>query len=61
MGLNLDGRVKAMPFDSVICRKKLDEERGNDWICGCALCQAQLKQDREKVNEQECEVEKIKG
>jgi hypothetical protein len=27
-----------MPFESVICRKKLDEERGNPWICGCPFC-----------------------
>ncbi len=22
----------------IICRKKLDDERGNEWICGCELC-----------------------
>jgi hypothetical protein len=27
-----------MPFDSVICRKRLDEERGNSWVCGCPFC-----------------------
>jgi hypothetical protein len=27
-----------MPLDSVICRKSLDEEKGNPWICGCPLC-----------------------
>ena len=24
-----------------ICRKKLDEERGNPWICECPLCRAE--------------------
>ena len=27
-----------MPWDSVICRKNLDESRGNPWICECYLC-----------------------
>ncbi len=26
-----------MPFDSIICRKNLDEERGNPWICECPM------------------------
>lgn len=24
--------------NDVICRRKLDEERGNPWICECMLC-----------------------
>jgi hypothetical protein len=24
-----------------ICRRKLDVERGNPWICECPLCQAE--------------------
>jgi len=31
-----------VPLESIICRRKLDEERGNPFICGCPLC----KQDR---------------
>lgn len=24
--------------DQIICRRKLDEERGNEWICQCPKC-----------------------
>lgn len=27
-----------MPLDSIICRRNLDEERGDPWICKCPLC-----------------------
>jgi hypothetical protein len=30
-----------MPMDSMICRKKLDEERGNPFICECPICREQ--------------------
>ena len=32
----------------VICRKRLDEERGNPWICECSRCQ-QEREDHEKA------------
>ena len=35
-----------MPFDSIICRKKLDEERGNiPSICECPLCQEARREE----------------
>ena len=37
------GRGKGMPISSIICRKKLDEERGNSWICECPLCREERK------------------
>ena len=35
-----------MPLESMICRRKLDEERGNPfgWICACPLCEQQRKE-----------------
>ena len=27
-----------MPLESIICRKNLDEARGNLWICECPMC-----------------------
>jgi hypothetical protein len=32
-----------MPLDSVICRKNLDERRGNPWICECPMCRGKRK------------------
>ena len=28
-----------------ICRRKLDEERGNPWICECPLCREARKEE----------------
>lgn len=28
-----------MPLGSIICRRKLDQERGNPMICECPKCQ----------------------
>jgi hypothetical protein len=33
-----------MPLESIICRRLLDEERGNPWICACPLCEQQRKE-----------------
>ena len=30
-----------MPFDSIICRKTLDESRGNLWFCTCPRCRVE--------------------
>ena len=37
-----------MPMDSIICRRKLDEERKNpfDWICACPMCEQQRKETK---------------
>ena len=54
-----------MSGESFICRKKLDEERGNPWVCECPLCKNERssgdvegtteKQDSEKVDLEEIE------
>ena len=33
-----------MPMDSVICRRLLDESRGNTFICACPMCEQQRKE-----------------
>jgi len=40
-----------MPMDSVICRRKLDEERGNPQICECPICSEQGRRFEETENE----------
>jgi hypothetical protein len=45
-----------MPLESIICRRRLDEERGNPFICECPMCREankteELKGDREKEME----------
>jgi len=37
-----------MPLGSVICRKKLDEERGNDFLCGCPLCREAKRSEKDE-------------
>jgi hypothetical protein len=32
----------------VICRRALDEDRGNPWICGCTACKGEREDDRSK-------------
>jgi hypothetical protein len=32
-----------MPIGSVICRRYLDEQRENPWICECPLCREERK------------------
>jgi len=34
----------------VICRRKLDEERGNPWICGCERCRLEREKDERNKN-----------
>jgi hypothetical protein len=53
-----------MPLGSLICRRKLDEERGNPWICECPMCQEerkakepQMKEDGEEAIHREKEKE----
>jgi hypothetical protein len=36
-----------MPWDSLICRRILDEKRGNHQICQCPLCQEARKNESE--------------
>jgi hypothetical protein len=33
---------------SIICRRGLDEERGNPWLCGCPFCVEAKKVSREE-------------
>jgi hypothetical protein len=40
-----------MPLDSIVCRKNLDEERGNPWICECPLCNVQRELEEKVPNE----------
>ncbi len=45
--MTTDPTDNAMLLDSnheVICRKKLDEERGNEWICGCFFCEKEREE-----------------
>ena len=35
-----------MPLESLICRRKLDEERGNPWICNCLMCREARKEEQ---------------
>jgi hypothetical protein len=35
----IDKGVRQMPVDSIVCRRVLDEERGNPWICEYPMCQ----------------------
>ncbi len=37
-GNRLISERQVMLFESIICRKSLDEARGNPWICDCPLC-----------------------
>lgn len=32
-----------MPWDAVICRRKLDESIGLGWICECPFCREERK------------------
>ncbi len=34
----------SMLFNNIICRRKLDEERGNPWICECPVCRLEKVQ-----------------
>ncbi len=38
-----------MPLGSIICRKNLDEERRNPWICECPLCKEARKKEIEAI------------
>ena len=39
-----------MPLGSIICRRSLDEERGNEWICMCFRCKAEREEiEKEKA------------
>lgn len=40
-----------MPLGSVICRKKLDQEGGNPWVCECPLCRVERKETQGDVKE----------
>jgi hypothetical protein len=40
-----------MPLDSVICRRNLDESRGNPFICECPLCRDERKETETYVME----------
>jgi hypothetical protein len=32
-----------MSLESVICRKILDQKKGNPWVCACPLCQRERR------------------
>lgn len=36
-----------------ICRRKLDEDRGNPWICDCPICREARKAERPREKEGE--------
>lgn len=47
-----------MSFESIICRRSLDDDRGNPWICECPLCrdmraESESKEPKEIVWEAE--------
>ena len=42
-----------MPWDAVICRRKLDESMGLTWICQCPICQRRRKDGNEPVSNSE--------
>ena len=35
-----------MPLDSIICRKILDEEHNNDWVCQCPRCLMEKEEEK---------------
>jgi hypothetical protein len=37
-----------MPFWSTVCRRTLDEQRGNPLICECMMCRELKKVSREE-------------
>jgi len=41
-----------MPMDSIICRKRLDEEHGKPWICRCPHCAQKRKDLEQQLGEQ---------
>ena len=38
-----------MPLESIICRRKLDSEYGNEWLCQCFRCRDE-REEIEKKN-----------
>lgn len=38
-----------MPVDSIICRRLLDEERGNPFICECPICGEIRKSETKEI------------
>ena len=40
-----------MPLDSVICRKNLDESRGNPWVCECPMCKQKRDNGKNSIQE----------
>ena len=35
--------------DQIICRRKLDEERRNEWICQCPVCKLKKENGQKKT------------
>jgi hypothetical protein len=42
-----------MPTDSIICRRYLDELRGNPWICECPTCGEKRKDGKDSISDSE--------
>jgi len=38
-----------MPLESIICRRKLDQERGNPQICECPMCREIRKTETKEI------------
>lgn len=36
----------VMPLESIICRRLLDEEKGNPQICECPMCREARKENK---------------
>jgi len=37
-----------MPIDSIICRRNLDEQRGNPQICECPMCREAKRSEKDE-------------
>ena len=42
-----------MPIESIICRRNLDEQRGNPQICECPMCRERGKDGNESISNSE--------
>ena len=49
VGKRRKGVGGQMPLESIICRRALDESRGNPWICECFQC----SKEREEIQKEQ--------
>ena len=47
-----------MPLESMICRRKLDSEYGNEWLCQCFRCRDERKEIEKEHLEDKCPADK---